>query len=104
MECDGAPLTWLYQALLTIPVTKKMSDSRKLSGSNAEQAAAIMTEFGAGAAYVYAMGEEPWLGHVMATTYNEDTYQIKQIDEFLAWCKDREIPAGHLYGQQEWRW
>jgi L-ascorbate metabolism protein UlaG (beta-lactamase superfamily) len=104
MECDGAPLTWLYQALLTIPVTKKMSNSRKLSGSNAEQAAAIMTELGAKEAYVYAMGEEPWLGHVMATTYNEDTYQIKQIDEFMTWCKDRGIKAGHLYGQQEWRW
>ena len=104
MECDGAPLTWLYQALLTVPVTKKMSDSRKLSGSNAEQAAAIMTELGAGEAYVYAMGEEPWLGHVMATTYNEDTYQIQQIEEFLSWCKDRGIPAEHLYGQREWRW
>ncbi|HZM75411.1 MAG TPA: MBL fold metallo-hydrolase [Candidatus Limnocylindrales bacterium] len=104
MECDGAPLTWLYQALLTVPVTKKMSNSRKLSGSNAEQAAAIMTELGAPEVYVYAMGEEPWLGHVMATTYNEDTYQIKQIDEFLDWCKERGIKAGHLYGQQEWRW
>ncbi|MFE0208298.1 MBL fold metallo-hydrolase [Streptomyces sp. NPDC058985] len=104
MECDGAPLTWLYQALLTKPVTKKMSRSRKLSGSNAEQAAAIMTELGAGEAYVYAMGEEPWLGHVMATTYNEDTYQIKQIQEFMTWCADRGIKAGHLYGQQEWRW
>ncbi|MFD0690814.1 MBL fold metallo-hydrolase [Actinomadura fibrosa] len=104
MECDGAPLTWLYQALLTVPVTKKMSDSRKLSGSNAEQAAAIMTELGAGEAYVYAMGEEPWLGHVMATTYNEDTYQIKQIEEFMAWCKERHVPAEHLYGRREWRW
>ncbi|GAA3773508.1 MBL fold metallo-hydrolase [Streptomyces coacervatus] len=104
MECDGAPLTWLYQALLTIPVTKKMSSSRKLSGSNADQAAAIMTELGAKEAYVYAMGEEPWLGHVMATTYTEDTYQIKQIEEFLTWCKGRGIRAGHLYGQQEWRW
>ncbi|MFF0171357.1 MULTISPECIES: MBL fold metallo-hydrolase [Streptomyces] len=104
MECDGAPLTWLYQALLTIPITKKMSNSRKLSGSNAEQAAAIMTELGAGEAYVYAMGEEPWLGHVMATTYTEDTYQLKQIEEFLDWCKNRGITAGHLYGQQEWRW
>jgi L-ascorbate metabolism protein UlaG (beta-lactamase superfamily) len=104
MECDGAPLTWLYQALLTIPITKKMSDSRKLSGSNAEQAAAIMTELGAKEAYVYAMGEEAWLGHVMATTYNEDTYQIKQIDEFLTWCADRNIKAGHLFKQQEWRW
>ena len=81
-----------------------MSNSRTLSGSNAEQAAAIMTELGAGEAYVYAMGEEPWLGHVMATTYNEDTYQIKQIEEFLTWCEDRGIKAGHLYGQHEWRW
>jgi L-ascorbate metabolism protein UlaG (beta-lactamase superfamily) len=104
MECDGAPLTWLYQALLTIPITKKMSNSRKLSGSNAEQAAAIMTELGATEAYVYAMGEEPWLGHVMATTYTPDTYQLKQIDEFMAWCKERGTEAGHLYGQKEWRW
>nr|WSY57459.1 MBL fold metallo-hydrolase [Streptomyces sp. NBC_00886] len=104
MECDGAPLTWLYQALLTKPVTKKMSNSRKLSGSNAAQAADIMVELGAKEAYVYAMGEEPWLGHVMATTYTEDTYQIKQIDEFMTWCKDHGIKAGHLYGQQEWRW
>jgi L-ascorbate metabolism protein UlaG (beta-lactamase superfamily) len=104
MECDGAPLMWLYQALFTKPVTKKMSNSRKLSGSNAEQAAAIMTELGTTEAYVYAMGEEPWLGHVMATTYNEDTYQIKQIDEFLTWCNDNGIKGGHLFGQQEWRW
>jgi L-ascorbate metabolism protein UlaG (beta-lactamase superfamily) len=104
MECDGAPLTWLYQALLTVPVTKKMSNSRKLSGSNAEQAAAIMTELGATEAYVYAMGEEPWLGHVMATTYTEDTYQIKQINEFMTWCADHGIKAGHLFGQREWRW
>src|SRR3984957_2243325 len=104
MECDGAPLTWLYQALLTKPVTKKMSDSRKLSGSNAEQAAAIMTELQADEAYVYAMGEEPWLGHVMATTYNKDTYQLKQIDDFMTWCADHGIKSGHLYGQHEWRW
>ncbi len=104
MECDGAPLTWLYQALLTRPVSKKMSRSRKLSGSNAEQAAAITTELGAGEAYVYAMGEESWLGHVMATSYNEDTYQLKQIDEFLTWCTDHGIKAEHLLNQREWRW
>jgi L-ascorbate metabolism protein UlaG (beta-lactamase superfamily) len=105
MECAGAPLTWLYQALLTQPVTKKMSDSRTLSGSNAAQASAIMTELGAGEAYVYAMGEEQWLvGHVMATTYNEDSYQLKQVDEFITWCAEHGIKADHLYGQHEWRW
>jgi L-ascorbate metabolism protein UlaG (beta-lactamase superfamily) len=104
MECAGAPLTWLYQALLTQPVSKKMSDSRTLSGSNAAQAAAIMTELGASEAYVYAMGEESWLGHVMATSYNEDSYQLKQVNEFMTWCADHGIKSAHLFGQDEWRW
>jgi len=104
MECDGAPLTWLYQALLTRPVTKKMSDSRKLSGSNAAQAGDIVTELGASEAYVYAMGEEPWLGHVMATSYNDDSYQLKQVDQFTAWCTSHGVKNEHLLGQQEWRW
>ncbi len=105
MECAGAPLTWLYGALLTTPVTKKMSDSRTLSGSNAAQASAIMAELGASEAYVYAMGEENWLvGHVMATSYNEDSYQLKQVDEFMTWCASQGIKADHLYGQHEWRW
>jgi L-ascorbate metabolism protein UlaG (beta-lactamase superfamily) len=105
MECAGAPLTWLYQALLTQPVTKKMSDSRTLSGSNAEQASAIMTELGASEAYVYAMGEESWLvGHVMATTYNDDSFQLKQVEEFMTWCASHGIKSDHLYGQHEWRW
>ena len=105
MECAGAPLTWLYQALLTKPVTKKMSDSRTLSGSNAAQASAIVTELGASEAYVYAMGEESWLvGHVMATSYNDDSYQLKQVDEFMTWCADHGVKSEHLYGQHEWRW
>jgi L-ascorbate metabolism protein UlaG (beta-lactamase superfamily) len=104
MECAGAPLTWLYQGLFTKPVTKKMSDSRTLSGSNAEQGAGIMNELGAREAYIYAMGEESWLGHVMATSYNEDSFQLKQVTEFLTWCADHGIKADHLLGQYEWRW
>jgi len=104
MECDGAPLTWLYQALLTKPVTKKMSDSRKLSGSNAQQAGAIVTELGAPEAYIYAMGEEDWLGHVMATSYTPESYQLKQVGQFLAWAADNGVKAEHLLYQREWRW
>jgi L-ascorbate metabolism protein UlaG (beta-lactamase superfamily) len=104
MECDGAPLTWLYQGLLTKPVSKKMSDSRKLSGSNAAQAGDIMVELGAREGYIYAMGEESWQGHIMATTYNEDTYQLRQIEEFLSWCKERGLHGEHLFNKREWRW
>lgn len=104
MECDGAPLNWMYKALLTKPVGSKMSRSRKLSGSNAVQAAAIVTELGADEAHVYAMGEESWQGHVMATSYDGETYQMKQIDEFLGWCADRGLAAEHLFNKREWRW
>ncbi|MFJ5309799.1 MBL fold metallo-hydrolase [Streptomyces sp. NPDC088350] len=105
MECAGAPLTWLYQALFTKPVTKKMSDSRTLSGSNAAQAAEIVKQLGASEAYIYAMGEEQWLvGHVMATTYNDDSFQLRQVKEFLTWCAEQGVKADHLFGQHEWRW
>jgi L-ascorbate metabolism protein UlaG (beta-lactamase superfamily) len=104
MECAGAPLTWLYGGLFTKPITKKMSNSRTLSGSNAEQAAGIMTELGANEAYIYAMGEESWLGHVMATSYNDDSYQLKQVEEFMTWCADHGVKSDHLLGQHEWRW
>jgi L-ascorbate metabolism protein UlaG (beta-lactamase superfamily) len=104
MECAGAPLTWLYQGLFTKPVTKKMSNSRTLSGSNAEQAGRIVTELGASEAYVYAMGEESWLGHVMATSYNEDSYQLKQVADFMNWCAGHGVKSDHLLGQREWRW
>lgn len=40
----------------------------------------------------------------MATSYNEDSYQLKQIDEFMTWYAGQDIKAGHLYGQHEWCW
>lgn len=104
MECAGAPLTWLYQALFTRPVTKRMSDSRTLSGSNAAQASAIMSELDASEAYVYAMGEESWVGHIMATSYNDDSYQLKQVAEFMTWCAEHGIKSDHLYARHEWHW
>jgi L-ascorbate metabolism protein UlaG (beta-lactamase superfamily) len=104
MECAGAPLTWMYGALVIRPMTKAMTDSRTLSGSDAAQAASIMTELGAREAYVYAMGEESWLLHIMATNYTPDSYQLKQVDEFMTWCADHGIKSGHLFGQHEWRW
>nr|ADU56157.1 hypothetical protein CA915-36 [uncultured organism CA915] len=104
MECDGAPLNWQYQPFLTQPLPKKMADSRKMSGSDADQASEIVTELGAEEVYIYAMGEESWLGHVMAMSYSEDSYQLQQIAKFEAWCSDHGVKFGHLLDQNEWHW
>ncbi|GCB43870.1 MBL fold metallo-hydrolase [Streptomyces sp. NL15-2K] len=104
MERDSAPLAWLYQVLLSQLGMEKPGNAWRASGSSARQAAAITTELGVGEAYVHAVGEEPWPGHVMATTYSEDTQQVREIDQFMTWCADHGIKAGHLLRQQEWRW
>ncbi|MDR7276963.1 MBL fold metallo-hydrolase [Catenuloplanes atrovinosus] len=104
MECDGAPLSWQYQPYLTKALPKKMAETRKMSGSDAAQAAEIVTELGAEEAYIYAMGEESWLGHVMATSYNEDSYQLQQIAKFETWCANKGVKFAHLLDQHEWNW
>lgn len=104
MECDGAPLSWLYQGLLTGPTSKQPSSSRALSGVTAADAAAIMTELGADEACIYAMGEESWQGHITAATYRESVYQLEQIGEFLTWCSEHGITAECLLDRREWRW
>ena len=38
MECDGAPLTWLYGPLLSTPLKRTHDRNRTLSGSNFEKA------------------------------------------------------------------
>nr|AGS49760.1 peptide synthetase [uncultured bacterium esnapd15] len=104
MGSDGALSAWLHQGLLTRPATKRMSGSRRPQSANAQQAAAIMRELGADEAYVYAMGQESWQGHVVAPAYHQDADQMKQIDEFLGWCRERGITAEHLFNKREWRW
>lgn len=104
MECDGAPLTWLYGGLFTQPVPRKMSNTRKMSGSDAAQATEIVARLGVSEAYVYAMGEEDWLQHVMATSYTPDSYQLKQVAQFLAACAERGVGAEHLLVRKELRW
>src|SRR5262249_9569023 len=44
MECDGAPLSWIYGALLTKPVERGMDQSRRLSGSDYSRALDLVTK------------------------------------------------------------
>ena len=104
MECDGAPMSRLYRALLTPPASERTSGSRRLSRAGAKQAIAIMSELGADEGYIYATGDEDWQRHLMATTPAEDPRQAGQIEEFLGWCFGSGITAGRLRDKREWRW
>jgi len=102
MECDGAPLTWLYGPFLTYPIKRKYDNARTLSGSNFEKASSIVEKSGCKEAYVYAMGGEPWLHNIMALTYQPDSIQITESDKFVQKCLENNIPSKRLFAQNEW--
>jgi L-ascorbate metabolism protein UlaG (beta-lactamase superfamily) len=101
MECDGAPLTWLYGPLLTQKIQRAMDESRRLAGSNYEQAIDIVNRFNCKNVYVYAMGQEPWLGYVMSLQYTEQSRPIVESNKLVSECRRRGIQAERLFGEKE---
>jgi L-ascorbate metabolism protein UlaG (beta-lactamase superfamily) len=101
MECDGAPLSWLYGPLLTAAIERAMDDSRRLSGSNFEQARGIIESFNCKQVYVYAMGQEPWLNYITSIKYTAESHPIVESDKLLKWSHGRGITAERLFGEKE---
>lgn len=101
MESEGAPMSWMYGPLLHTPMPRKMDQSRRVNGSNCERAIEIVSRLRPGQVYVYAMGREPWLRHVMALDYHEDAPQLVGARKLLAYCHGQGIPAGMPYVQDE---
>lgn len=102
MECDGAPLTWLYGPLLSNPLKRTYDKNRTLSGSNFEKAWQIVEKSSCKEAYIYAMGQEPWLNYVMALKYEETSPQIVESNKLIQTCKAKEIKCERLFGKKEW--
>lgn len=101
MECDGAPLTWIYGPLITKPVERKMDQSRRLSGSNYERGIEIVNRFRCKDVYVYAMGQEPWLNFIMTVKYTEQSNPIVASSRLVEDCRSRGIQAERLFGERE---
>jgi len=101
MECQGAPLTWMYGPLFPEVVDRKVSMSRRLNGSNMSEAIELIGSLGARRIFVYAMGEEPWLQHVMTTNYTPDSLQPQQIEGLRLWCSGNSVDFRHLVGRAD---
>ena len=102
MECIGAPLSWVYGALLPKLPDYKHCQSRRSNGSNAQSALQLLDAVGASRVYVYAIGREPWLQYFMALEPEDDDAYIREISKMLAVCHDKNyIDARCLYGCDE---
>jgi L-ascorbate metabolism protein UlaG (beta-lactamase superfamily) len=101
MECQGAPFTWLYGPLLTKPLARKMDQTRRFDGSNYDRGIGIIDRFRPRHAYIYAMGQEPWLTHITSIQYTDESYQIVESNKFVADCRNRGLVSERLFGQKE---
>jgi len=101
MECDGAPLSWLYGPLLSKPLQRDKDHSRRLAGSNFSQGKNLVDIFKPKEIYVYAMGMEPWVEFISSIKYTQESGPIVESNKMLAYCNERGIVAERLYGEKE---
>lgn len=97
MECNGAPLSWLYGPLLTKPLSRRDDDSRRLSASNSARAWQLVKDLNCRRAFIYAMGQEPWLRYVMGANYAPNSIQAQQIQDFFKRCEEADVEFEHLH-------
>lgn len=100
MECVGAPYTWLYGALYSQKIAKAVKESRRLSGSNFEQAFPMVRAFDPKQLYVYAMGMEPWYEYFMGIAYGEDSKQLAEAKKLIDACATIDVKAEILFGSK----
>jgi L-ascorbate metabolism protein UlaG (beta-lactamase superfamily) len=101
MECEGAPASWIYGPLFTKPLTREVDQSRRARGSYAHEALSLAETFGVTGAYTYAMGQEPWLSHILDNELDDESISMQQVGKFLGECKARGIDAAHLFAKRE---
>lgn len=101
MECEGAPLSWLYGPLLYRPLDRKMDQSRRFSASDHERGYDIVRQFNCKEVYIYAMGQEPWLTYALSINYTDESPQIVNSNRLISMCRERGIVAERLFGRRE---
>ncbi|SRR5579871_717285 len=101
MECNGAPLSWLYGPLLSRRIERAQDESRRLSGSNYCQAMEIVKMLNCKEVFVYAMGQEPWLNYIMSIKYTPESHPIAQSQKLIEACREQGMLAERLFGERE---
>jgi L-ascorbate metabolism protein UlaG (beta-lactamase superfamily) len=101
MECEGAPLTWVYGPVLLKTVNRKMDQSRRLSGSDCQRALDILKHLDCKQVYVYAMGQEPWLSYITSIEYTSESKPIVESDKLIEACRGLGRVTERLYGTKD---
>jgi L-ascorbate metabolism protein UlaG (beta-lactamase superfamily) len=101
LECAGAPMSWLYGALLNKPLDRKKDQSRRLNGSDATKAQKMVEQFNPASVFIYALGAEPWLVHISSIVYEDNSLPIVESNKLLELLKAKDIVGERMYAKRE---
>ncbi len=100
MECQGAPLTWLYGPIMAESLPRDKDESRRLAGCNFDQSKALVDIFNPKHVFVYAMGMEPWLKYISSIKYTEKSIPIVESNKLLDYCRSINVEPERLFGEK----
>src|SRR6185436_17321540 len=100
MECDGAPLFWLYGPLMPNQLEREKDQSRRLAGCNYELAKGLIDVFNPRDVFIYAMGMEPWLKFISSIKYTDESRPIIESNKVLEYCTSKGIDSERLFGEK----
>ncbi|MEO0647055.1 MAG: thioester reductase domain-containing protein, partial [Cyanobacteria bacterium J06650_10] len=101
MECDGAPFTWAYAPLLMRAISHRQAQARRLDGSNAERAQALIDRLNPAQVCVYAMGQEPWLTYITSIEYAPDDAPIIESNRLVEHCRAQGRECDRPFGKKQ---
>ena len=100
MECDGAPMSWLYGPLLPENLSREKDQTRRFAGCNFDEAKNLVEIFKPNNVFVYAMGMEPWLKYISSIKYTDESRPIIESNRLVEYCQSNGIEAERLYGEK----
>lgn len=101
MECEGAPLSWVYGPLLDHRTSRENDQSRRGRGSNAIEGLEMVSCFEPSRVFVYAMGAEPWLNHLLDLDYQVGDLPIRESNRLVETCIASGRAAERLFLKRE---
>lgn len=102
MECVGAPMSVTYRGYQLRPLARKHDLARRTTGSDFAKARQLVETFHVKQVHVYAMGLEPWLGHILPVMGDgRDARAVTESARLLAHCRERGMIAERPFCKAE---
>lgn len=102
MECVGASLSWGCGPFFPVKLDRTIDQTRRYKGADSLRGQKLLAAVEAERLYIYAMGMEPWLEHLLGLAYEEDALQLIESSNLLNVVREAGFKsAERLFGKHE---